>query len=499
MASLKKNIIANYIGRAWPALLSILLVPVYINFLGIEAYGLVGFYTSLSAVMGVFDLGIGSTMNRELAKRSVKLNEQNSQRDLVKTLEIIYWIIAVSVGIIVVCLSSFIANSWVKAEGLDSKTIVKAVQFMGLSIALRFPMSLYQGGLMGLQKQVLVNKILIVFGTVRGLGAVLVLWGISSTIYVFFAWQAVMSILGSFSFLYALWSVLPKSKIKARFSTSILSEIWRYAAAVSANALLGMCLSQLDKVILSTMLSLKMFAYYSIASTVASAIWMILLPYNTAVFPKLVELIEKDLKEKLISFFHSASQVLSIMLLPIGFLLVFFSKEVLFLWLKDEVIAENAYLILSFLVFGTVLNGLASMPSYASNAFGWPMLITYTNLGQSIVIIPLIIFLVNRYGAIGASISWMLMNSSYILIMTPIFFNKYLKNETKGWYLYDIFMPMLVSFFICLMSRLIAPEFNSMYSIIFWLMITGGIAFILTGMAMPVTRNYMITRFLKYN
>ena len=58
MTTLNKNIFANYLGRAWPVLLSVLLVPVYIKFLGIEAYGLIGFFTTLSAVMGVFDLGI---------------------------------------------------------------------------------------------------------------------------------------------------------------------------------------------------------------------------------------------------------------------------------------------------------------------------------------------------------------------------------------------------------------------------------------------------------
>ncbi|MFT4800344.1 MAG: O-antigen/teichoic acid export membrane protein [Flavobacteriaceae bacterium] len=499
MASLKKNIIANYIGRAWPALLSILLVPVYIKFLGIEAYGLVGFFTTLSAVMGIFDLGIGSTMNRELAKRSAKPAEQSSQRDLVKTLEIIYWIIAVSVGIVVICISSFIANSWVKAETLDSETIVRAVQFMGLSIALRFPMSLYQGGLMGLQKQVLVNKILIILGTVRGLGAVLVLWGISSTIYAFFAWQAVISIIGSISFLLAIWSVLPKSKIKARFSIQILSDVWRYAAAVSANALIGMCMSQLDKVILSTMLSLKMFAYYSIAATVASAIWMIILPYNTAIFPKLVELITKDDKAKLKVFFHRMSQILSVILLPIGFVLIFFSKEILFLWLKDEEVAENSYLIMSFLVFGTLLNGLVSVPINSANAFGWPMLTTYTNLGQAIVVVPLIIYLVNEYDGLGASISWVIMNSTYILISVPIFFNSYLKEEKKKWYFNDILIPMAVSSFVCLSSRLVAPELDSSFLILIWVLITGSITILLTGMSMSAIRGLIISKFNFFN
>jgi len=498
MTSLNKNIFANYLGRAWPVLLSVLLVPVYIRFLGVEAYGLVGFFITLSAVMGVFDLGIGATMNRELAIRSANPDHHSSQRDLVRTFEIIYWVIAIVVGILVVLCASSITNSWVQAEDLDNETIVTAVQLMGLAITFRFPMSLYQGGLMGLQKQVLVNKILIIYGTVRHFGAVAVLLIISKTLYVFFAWQVFMSVLASFTFLFALWSKLPECNTKARFRVGILSETWRYAAAVSLNAMIGIFLTQLDKFMLSTLLSLKMFAYYTIAATVASAIWMIIIPFNTAVFPKIVELREKMSQDKLISFFHSTSQVLSILLLPIGFLLIFFSKEILFLWLGDDIIAENAYLILSFLVFGTLLNGLVSMPITTANAYGWPMLTTYTNLAQAIVFIPLIIFLVNKFNGLGASIGWVIINSTYILITVPIFFKKYFKNQKKSWYLYDIIFPFIVSFFICLISKLTAPEFNSILAIIFWLIMTATIAIIFTAISMSTTRNYLITKFLNF-
>jgi hypothetical protein len=42
MQRLRHNILANYAGNAHCALLSIALVPLYIRFMGIEAYGLVG-------------------------------------------------------------------------------------------------------------------------------------------------------------------------------------------------------------------------------------------------------------------------------------------------------------------------------------------------------------------------------------------------------------------------------------------------------------------------
>ena len=47
-------------------------MPFYIKLLGIEAYGLVGFYVTLLAALQVLDLGISPTINREMARHSVR-------------------------------------------------------------------------------------------------------------------------------------------------------------------------------------------------------------------------------------------------------------------------------------------------------------------------------------------------------------------------------------------------------------------------------------------
>ncbi len=484
MSSIKTNIIANYIGRSWTALIAILLIPIYIKFIGVEAYGLVGFFTVLSSVIGILDLGIGSTVNRELAKRSVNQNIAGTQRDLVRTLELIYWGIAILTGTIVLIGASFISNKWINAESLNPDLVLHAVQLMAISIVLRFPLSLYQGGLMGLQKQVLVNIILVVNGTLRGFGAVLVLWLVSPTIEAFFIWQVIISLLDSLVFFIAMWASLPKSEVKSKFRLNIIKDIWRYAAAISANALIGVILSQLDKIILSKMLPLKMFAYYTIAATVASSIWMIIIPFNNALFPSLVKLYEGEKIEELKKLFHDASQVLSFLLLPLSFVLIFFSKEILLLWMNDPVVAENSYLILSFLVIGTALNGLVSLPANCAPAFGWPMLITYTNLLQAIVIIPLIVGMVYWKQGIGASIAWIVLNSTYIIFMVPFFFKRFLLSEQKKWYFKDILLPTIVAFSIVAFSKIIAPSMTNKFAILGWVSITGIITVIFTGLSM---------------
>jgi len=53
MSRLGRNVSANILGTVWSTVLSLLFIPVYISLLGLESYGLIGFYSSLIALLGV--------------------------------------------------------------------------------------------------------------------------------------------------------------------------------------------------------------------------------------------------------------------------------------------------------------------------------------------------------------------------------------------------------------------------------------------------------------
>src|SRR6202035_4627764 len=57
---------------------SLAVVPVYIHFLGIEAYGLIGFFLSLTAILSLLDLGLGTALNRQFAQYSAQSGNARS-------------------------------------------------------------------------------------------------------------------------------------------------------------------------------------------------------------------------------------------------------------------------------------------------------------------------------------------------------------------------------------------------------------------------------------
>ena len=176
MSSLTSNTIANFAGRGWTGLLAFLFIPVYIDVLGIEAWGLIGFFATLLAILNLLDMGLSSTLNRELARLSARRDTNREQRDLVRTLETVYWVAAALLGLLVLSAAPVIARYWINSQDLPVETVTGAVRMMGLVFTFQFPFALYQGGLMGLQRQVLLNGVLAGMGTLRSLGAVAVLW-----------------------------------------------------------------------------------------------------------------------------------------------------------------------------------------------------------------------------------------------------------------------------------------------------------------------------------
>jgi len=85
--STKINAAANFAANIWLALLSIIFVPVYLYYIGIETYGLIGIFSSIQAFIVLLDFGLSPTLNRELARLAALKNQTQEMQDIKRTLE----------------------------------------------------------------------------------------------------------------------------------------------------------------------------------------------------------------------------------------------------------------------------------------------------------------------------------------------------------------------------------------------------------------------------
>jgi len=494
---LKKNISANFAGTFWQALMGLIFLPLYIKYIGIESYGLIGIFSTLQIIFGLLDVGLGSTLTRELARLSVLPDKEQETRNLVRTLETIYWGIALFAGILIVSISPFISHHWIKPGLLSSKTVDQALVIMGFITVFQMPIGFYSGGLMGLQKQVLLNVISICMSTLRGVGAVLVLWLLSPTIQAFLLWQFGISIINSFFYALFLWRSLPRSENNAVFQKQLLIGIWRFTAGMSGISFLGVILTQLDKVILSKLLSLELFGYYSLASMIAMSLGRMYTPVFFSIYPRFTQLVSMNNLDELKLLYHKSCQFIAVLILPIAVVIALFSYEIILLWTQNPMTADKTHLIVSIMICGTALNGLMNPPYALQLAFGWTKLSVVKNIIAVILLVPLIIYLTLHYSALGAASAWLILNIGYMMFEIPIMHGKILQKEMWHWYWNDVSIPILAGLSFASIGRLLLNGTTSQSVMLLSLIVVSLFTFAATLVSVPTIRPIFYNQFLK--
>jgi O-antigen/teichoic acid export membrane protein len=475
---LRKNLLANFAGRVWASGISLVFIPLYIRFLGIESYGLIGIYLSLMALFSILDMGLSTTLNRELARLSTAPGTEQEARDMVRSMEAVYWGIGFLVALATILLAPLVPRYWVNPKGVTADTVQRAVMIMGFLIAFDWPAALYTGGLMGLQRQVQLNSIRAGMGTLQAVGAVLILWLVSPTISAYFLWQIIIAIAQTAMLALFLWRALPRTIRQSHFRRELLTKNWRFTAGVSGITVLATVLTQADKVIVAKMLSLEAFGYYVLAFNVAGGLSLVTTPMFSALFPKFSQLYAEKKESELSTLYHKGCRFLSILTFSIALPLAFFARETLQIWIRDPVTVERTHLLLSVVVVGTALNALMILPYTIQMAFGWTRLILFQNTASLLLLVPAMFLMIGKYGAVGAAIVWVVLNTSYIVFQIPIMHRRLLSGEMSRWYISDVGIPLLIILAVVLPSRWLLPAGISLTATAFWIVTTAAASFL---------------------
>jgi O-antigen/teichoic acid export membrane protein len=396
----------------------------------------------LQTTLMVMDLGLSPTLNRVLARYSAGAEEGGEQRDFVRTTEMISWGTGISVGILLYALAPLVSRQWIRSSSISAEEIRRTIWIICINLALQFPLCFYQGGLMGLQKQVVVNVVRIVAATAGGAGAAFILWKISSTPAAFFSWQIAVTVTQVAFTMVLLWRSLPERASPPRFDFRHFRNVWRFAAGMTGISITGLILTQMDKVILSKLLFLKSFGYYTLAGVVCSGLYVLIAPVYGAIFPRFSALVATGDDKELTQLYHRGAQFMAVLVLPAASVVALFPREILLLWTQNREVTLAVSPIVTALTIGTALNGLMHLPFALQLSHGWTRIGISINLFLIAVLLPATIILAQFYGATGGAAAWALLNILYVVIGIPLTHRRILKGETFRWFKDDLILPM---------------------------------------------------------
>lgn len=439
-----RNLGAGVASSAGVAFISLAVVPVYIRLLGIEAYGLIGFFATLQALFQMLDLGLAPTVNREVALATT-LGSWERARTLLHSFSVVYWSVAAGIALLTHACAPLIATGWLSSSQFSDSTLAQAVAMMGIVIACRWPVALYQSTLIGTQRVVTHSLISLGMAAVAAVGALLILTFISKSIVAFFVWQAAAGIVYALVAREFAWKALGRAG-NIRFSLSALKSVWRFSAGMVALTVAGLVFGQLDKVILSKLLGLAEFGQYVLAGVVAGALGTVITPFYNAVFPRFAAYAAVGDMHASRQLYDGATRLIATLLFTIAMILILFSEDLIAAWTGNPTLAHRVAPIVSLLVAGTALHGTMYVPHAMLLARGNVGIPIAVNVILLMIVVPIIATLTVRFGPEGGALAWLILHVLYVLIATTLT-HRYVVPQWSGmsWLLREIGIPLAIS------------------------------------------------------
>jgi O-antigen/teichoic acid export membrane protein len=439
--SFRRNVVASYASQIYVTLISIAMMPVYRGLLGPEPYGLVGFFAMIQAWFMLLDLGLTPTLAREAARYRGGALSAHDFSCLLRALEWFFLGVAGMGAVLLWVAAGPIASSWLRVMELPVAEVRGALQVMALIVALRWMSGLYRSLVSGSEALVWLGVFTSGFATLRFVGVLLALHLIAATVQVFFTYQLIVAILE----LFVLWrhaASLAPPRVLAR---DTWREVWRVARpllklslSIALTASIWIVVTQIDKLVLSRVLTLADYGDFSLAVLVAGAVSVLSGPVSSAVMPRMARL-EAELDRAGLETVYRRSTQLVVAIASAGSVTLVFSAELLMRsWSGDAVLAERAAPILALYSIGNGLLAVSAFPYYLQYARGTMRMHLLGNLFFLVLLLPAMVFAALNFGGVGAGWAWLGINLLYLLVWIPLTHRHIWRGLHARWMLRDV-------------------------------------------------------------
>lgn len=444
--SLKRNILANYISQIYVMIIGIVMVPMYVGYMGTEAYGLVGFFVMLQAWFQLLDMGLTPTIARETARYKGGATDALRLRGLLRAMEGIFLGIAILGCAAMMVGAEYIARSWLKVRQLPLLEVQHSIMLIAAIVSLRWICGLYRSAINGFERLIWLSGFNIAIATARFVLVIPYFICVGTTPTQFFSYQLVLAFIELAVLLRQTYHLLPLSATEGRTSWQWkpLKEVLRFSVSIAFTSSVWVFVTQTDKLILSKLLPLTDYAYFTLAVLVASGVSVISGPISAALLPRMCKLAAEEDDAGLIRLYRNATQSVAVIAIPTALVLAYFSEQVLWAWTGNVDIAKQAAPVLTLYVLGNGILVLSAFPYYLQFAKGDLQLHMIGSGLFLTFLIPALIWGTLQYGMVGAGWAWFGVNLIYFLTWVAKVHGRFAKGLHRKWLVADLATIFLV-------------------------------------------------------
>jgi len=457
------NTITTWTAIAVNIIVSFIVVPFLLNRIGIEGYGLIALTWALISFSLFADLGIGTSLSRNLSEQLAKKNTKRFNELFSSG-----FFIFLMIGFIIALISIFLAVPLTALFQVSAASKPQAIflihYFVGPVICISFMNFVFASILSCNNRFDLISSIDTASSIFRGIGILIVLSFTDTGLYGWALVSLTSRLLSLVSLYWAACRTGPEFRIRIRnVKTDAIKELFLTGRYIFFQQLSSIIRLKINPIILSVFLGPSAAALYKPAENISITIMPIIYSFASQLFPLATGYHTKGDIDKIKAVLFRGTRYTFLLAIPVCVILGIFAKPIIKLWLERSV--GHQYIITASVVFFMVLNDLFF---YAGGTQGVVLLgmnrlkfvsimlliFTVLNLGAAIFLVGY-----TSIGILGVIIPTVFSSGLYRII-TTVHVVRLCRLPLKQYMLESYARPFIVFSILCLVAICFQKYFN---------------------------------------
>lgn len=407
-----RNTLLNLAGMILPAMLSLVVTPIYIRTIGLGRYGALAVVWVMLGYFSAFDLGMGrATANRVARLRAASPEERSLA---VWTAIVVNAGFGLLGGALLLGLGPPLLGGVFRMSDALRQEVLSALPWLSLAVPVMTVGWVLGGAIEGQERFLLLNAL-------GGFNSALIqlaplsmalfygpnlTWLIASVVVARLTATALLGL--------AVGRWLPLVG-HPRVGRSHLVGLITYGGWTAVSSLVGPLLVNLDQLLIGSRLGVARVPFYAIPSTLLARLQIVPLSLARALFPRLSR-VEADAGRALAGV---ALRGLAALVTPAFVVAALTLEPFLTVWIGAG-FAGSAAAAGEILVFGVWINSLALVPLTLIQGQGRPDLVAKVHLLELLPYVALLWLGTSRFGIEGAALAWTLRVAIEAVVLTMV-------------------------------------------------------------------------------
>jgi O-antigen/teichoic acid export membrane protein len=401
---LARNIVWNLLGNGAPMIVAVFSIPVLIQGLGKDRFGVLTLAWALIGYASLFDLGLGRALT-QLVARKLGAGEEREIPSIVWTSLLLMLLLGLAATAVIVLASPYLVERVLRIpHALQSETL-RTFYLLALSL----PVIIGTAGLRGLleahQRFDLINVLRIPMGVFTFAGPLLVL-PFSKSLFPVVGVLVGGRLIAWAAHLLLCLRVAPALGERIAWHRPAVGPLLRFGGWITVSSVIGPTMLYMDRFVIGALVSAAAVAYYVTPYEVVTKLFVVSSGISAVMFPafSLSGRMDPDRSSML---YRRAMKCTFAFLLAPTVLLIVGAKGGLSLWLGSD-FAAHSYLVAQILLIGTFALGMEALPFVLIQGLGRPDIPAKLNLVEGPLYAVGLYWSVRSYGVTGAAVAWTL-------------------------------------------------------------------------------------------